>query len=60
MISGTLTYQSEETDAVSVAGALYTIDTEDSFDVDGTSYEIASTTLEVDDGTDAREFLFFF
>ena len=45
---------------MSVAGALYTIDTEDSFDVDGASYEIASTTLEVDDGTDAREFLFFF
>ena len=55
-ISGSLTYQGEETDRASVAQALYNIDTEDSFDVDGTTYEIASTTLDDDDGTDNRKF----
>ena len=58
MISGSLAYQREETDRAAVAEALYNIDTEDRFLVGGTTYEVGSTTLDDDDGTDNRECCF--
>ena len=55
VVSGELAYVEQETDRVTVAAALYTIDTEDSFEVTGSTYEIGQTTLDDEDGTDDRE-----
>ena len=55
VISGSLAYSNEETDRVSVATAFYIIDSEDSFDVAGTTFEIVFTTLGDEDGTENRK-----